>query len=47
MSKLSLKKHFQSLTKEQIVEVMSDAYDNSKAVQEYFDLMNIRIFAQK
>ena len=37
MSKLSLKKHFQSLTKEQIVEVMSDAYDNSKAVQEYFD----------
>lgn len=37
MSKFSLKKYLQSLTKEQIVEVMLDAYDNSKAVQEYFD----------
>lgn len=37
MSKFSLKKYLQSLTKEQIVEVVLDAYDNSKAVQEYFD----------
>ena len=37
MSKFSLKKHLQSLMKEQIVEVVLDAYDNSKAVQEYFD----------
>ena len=37
MSKFSLKKHLQSLTKEQIVEVVLDAYNNSKAVQEYFD----------
>ena len=37
MSTNRLKKHLQSLTKEQIVEVVLDAYDNSKAVQEYFD----------
>ena len=37
MSKFSLKKYLQSLRKEQIVEVVLDAYDNSKAVQEYFD----------
>ena len=29
MSKFSLKKHLQSLTKEQIVEVVLDAYNNS------------------
>ena len=37
MSTNRLKKHLQSLTKEQIVEVVLDAYNNSKAVQEYFD----------
>ncbi|RNC64143.1 DUF6155 family protein [Proteiniphilum sp. X52] len=37
MSKSSLKKHLQSLTQEQIIEVILEAYGNSKAVQEYFD----------
>lgn len=31
MSKPSLKKHLQSLTKEQIIEVVLEAYGNSKA----------------
>jgi len=46
MSKFSLKKHLQSLTKEQIVEVVLDAYNNSKAVQEYFDFY-LQPFEQK
>ncbi len=37
MSKLPLKKYLQSLTKEQLVEVILEAYSNSKAIQEYFD----------
>ena len=37
MSKPSLKKHLQSLTKEQIIEVVLEAYGNSKGIQEYFD----------
>ena len=37
MSKPSLKKHLQSLTKEQIIEVVLEAYGNSKAIQEYLD----------
>ena len=37
MSTTTLKRHLQSLTKEQIIEVVLEAYGNSKAVQEYFD----------
>lgn len=37
MSKSTLKKHLQSLTKEQVIEVISEAYSDSKAIQEYFD----------
>ncbi|WP_373730512.1 DUF6155 family protein [Bacteroides heparinolyticus] len=37
MSKPSIKKHLQSPTKEQIIEVVLEAYGNSKAIQEYFD----------
>ncbi|MFZ1235404.1 MAG: DUF6155 family protein [Prevotella sp.] len=37
MSKSTLKKHLQSLTKEQVIEIITEAYSNSKAIQEYFD----------
>jgi len=37
MSKLTLKKHLLSLTKEQIVEQVLALYDTSKAVKEYFE----------
>jgi hypothetical protein len=37
MSKSSLKKHLQSLSKEQIIEQVLDFYDNSKAAKEYLE----------
>jgi hypothetical protein len=37
MSQYAIKKHLQSLTKEQIIGVVAQAYGNSKAVREYFD----------
>lgn len=33
----SLKKHFQSLTKEQMIELVLDMYEHSKPVREYLD----------
>lgn len=37
MSKSTLKKHLNSLSKQQVIAVVLDAYSNSKAIQEYFD----------
>ncbi len=37
MSKSNLKKHLQSLTPEQIIELLLDIYDNSKPAKEYFE----------
>lgn len=37
MSKASLKKELQNLTKEQIIEVVLDAYDARKETKEYFE----------
>lgn len=37
MSKLTLKKHLQSLKNEQIIEVVLDLYDTMKPVKEYFE----------
>ena len=37
MSKIALKKHLQSLTKEQLIETTLDMYDNLKPVKEYFE----------
>lgn len=37
MSKSSLKKYLQTLTKEQLIEQMLDMYDNNKAVKEYLE----------
>ena len=37
MSKLTLKKEFQKLTKEQLVEQILDLYDKNKSVKEFYD----------
>ena len=37
MSKLALKKHLQSLTKEQMIETVLEMYDNMKPVKEYLE----------
>lgn len=37
MSKLTLKKELQKLTKEQLLEQVLDLYDKNKAVKEFYD----------
>jgi len=37
MSKVSLKKELQRLTKEQLVEQILDLYEKNKAVKEFYD----------
>ncbi|MDD3322897.1 MAG: DUF6155 family protein [Paludibacter sp.] len=37
MSKSALKKHLQSLTKEQLIEIVLETYDNIKPAKEYFE----------
>lgn len=37
MSKLALKKHLQSLSKEQVIETVLEMYDNMKPVKEYLE----------
>jgi len=37
MSKVALKKHFQSLTKEQLIETVLEMYDTIKPAKEYFE----------
>lgn len=36
-TKSTLKKYLQTLSKEQIIEIIIDAYQNSKPIKEYFD----------
>ena len=37
MSKLALKKHLQSLNREQLIETVLEMYDNMKPVKEYLE----------